>query len=223
MTAVHPGSLVAELTLAPPDGQLPLKDYAEQALTAICNWDGSQDSTLPTAVTDRLCDIPSALPVDVRLWLGSADFPRKTEIRRLRPTAHHLPQSEEALLYGWLKEVNWHRYTAQLHDYTGSYVRLRFAPEHAQNMQRLATQHVEVRGRGQFNRKGDWTTISVEQITAARSWGEPFDIDEFLNDPDPKIFNPDNLVTASEPFDVDEFVRVIHAGRDEGRKEQSDC
>ena len=90
-------------------------------------------------------------------------------------------------------------------------------------MQRLATQHVEVRGRGQFNRKGDWTTISVEQITAARSWGEPFDMDEFLNDPDPKIFNPDNLVTASEPFDVDEFVRVIHAGRDEGRKEQSDC
>ena len=91
LTAVHPGSLVAELTLAPPDGQLPLKDYVEQALTAICNWDGSQDSTLPTAVTDRLCDIPSALPVDVRLWLGSVDFPRKTEIRRLRPTAHHLP------------------------------------------------------------------------------------------------------------------------------------
>ena len=35
----------------------------------------------------------------------------------------------------------------------------------------------------------------------------------------PKIFDPDNLVTASEPFDVDEFVAIIHAGRDEGRKD----
>ena len=139
LTAVRPGSLVAELTLAPPDGQLPFEDYVEQALTAICNWDGSQDSTLPTAVTDRLCDMPSALPMDVRLWLGSAETPRRIEITRPRP--------------------------------------------------------------------------------AARSWGEPFDMDEFLNDPNPKIFDPDNLVTASEPFDVDEFVAIIHAGRDEGRKD----
>ena len=49
--------------------------------------------------------------------------------------------------------------------------------------------------------------------------GQPFDMDEFLNDPNPKIFDPDNLVTASEPFDVDEFVGIIHAGRDEGRKD----
>ena len=139
LTAVRPGSLVAELTLAPPDRQLPFEDYAEQALTAICNWDGSQDSTLPTAVTDRLCDIPSARPMDVRLWLGSAETPRRIEITRPCP--------------------------------------------------------------------------------AARSWGEPFDMDEFLNDPNPKIFDPDNLVTASEPFDVDEFVGIIHAGRDEGRKD----
>ena len=139
LTAVRPGSLVAELTLAPPDGQLPFEDYAEQAFTAICNWDGSQDSSLPTAVTDKLCDMPSALPMDVRLWLGSAETPRRIEITRPRP--------------------------------------------------------------------------------AARSWGQPFDMDEFLNDPNPKIFDPDNLVTASEPFDVDEFVAIIHAGRDEGRKD----
>ena len=219
LTAVRPGSLVAELTLAPPDRQLPFEDYAEQAFTAICNWDGSQDSSLPTAVTDRLCDMPSALPIDVRLWLGSAETPRRIEITRPRPAARSVPQSEEALLYGWLKEVNWYRGTAQLHDYSGSYVRLRFTGEHAQNMQRLARQHVEIRGHGKFNQSGDWTTVSVEQIAAARSWEQPFDMDEFLNDPNPKIFDPDNLVTASEPFDVDEFVGIIHAGRGEGRKD----
>ena len=89
-------------------------------------------------------------------------------------------------------------------------------------MQRLATQFVEVRGRGQFDQKGNWTNVTVEQIASTRSWREPFDMDEFLNEPDPKIFDPDNLVTASEPFDVDEFIRIIHDGRDEGRKESSD-
>ena len=223
LTAARPGSLVAELTLAPPDGQLHLQDYAEQALNAICNWDGNQDSTLPAVVTDSLCNMPSALPADVRLWLGSVHNPRKTEIRRPRRAADGGPQSEEAFLQGWLKEVNWYRGTAQLHDYTGTYVSLRFTAEHAQDMLRLATQHVEVRGGGQFNSSGDWTTVSVEEITATRSWREPFSLDKFLNDPNPKIFDPDKLVTASEPFDVDEFIRIIHAGRDVGREELSDC
>ena len=166
LTAVRPGSLVVELTLAAPDRQLPLENYAEQAVKAIYGWDGSQDSTLPPAVTDRLCDIPSALPADVRLWLGSADILRKTEIKRSSTAARPVPQSEEALLQGWLREVNWYRGTAQLYDYTGSYVRLRFSEEHAQDMQRLATQFVEVRGRGQFDPKGNWTNVTVEQIAS---------------------------------------------------------
>ena len=219
LTAVLPGSLVAELTLAPPDGQLRLEDHAEQAFTAICNWDGSEDSTLPPAVSDRLYEIPAALPEDVRIWLGSAETRRKIEITRPRPAARSVSQNEEALLYGWLKEVNWHRGTAQLHDFTGSYGRLSFTDEHAQDMQRLATQYVEIRGRGQFNQSGNWTTVSVEEITLTRSWREPFSVDEFLNESSPPIFDPDNLVTASEPFDVDEFVGIIHAGRDEGGKE----
>ena len=123
---------------------------------------------------------------------------------------------EDALLYGWLKEVNRHTGTAQLHDYSSSYVRLRFGGECAQDMLRMATQFVEIRGRGRFSQSGDWTTVGVEEITAARSLGEPFDMEQFLNDPDPKTFDSDNLVTASEPFDVDEFVRNIHADHEEG-------
>ena len=126
---------------------------------------------------------------------------------------------EDALLYGWLKEANWHRGIAQLQDYSGSYVRLRFGDAYAQDMKRLATQYVEIRGRGRFDQSGDWTTVAVKEISAARALGEPFDMEQFLNDPNPKTFDSDNLVTASEPFDVDEFVRNVHADCDEGRKE----
>lgn len=219
LTAVRPGSLVAELTLTPSDGQLPLENYGEQAVEAICSWDGIQDSTLPQAVTDRLRDIPSALPEDVRFWVGGADRRRKTEIKRPSPTSRSVQESEEAHLQGWLREVNWYRGTAQLYDYTGSYVRLRFSEEHAQDMLRFATQYVEVHGHGKFDQDENWTNVTVEQIASTPSWREPFDLEEFLNDPDPKVFDPDNLITASEPFDVDEFIQIIHAGRDEGRKE----
>ena len=50
---------------------------------------------------------------------------------------------------------------------------------------------------------------------ADRHWSEPFDLEKFLNDPNPKIFDPDKVVTASEPFDVDEFLRFVHHMRDD--------
>ena len=52
--------------------------------------------------------------------------------------------------------------------------------------------------------------------------GELFDLEAFLNAPNPRIFDPERVVTASEPFDVDEFVRVIHEGRDIGSGEPTD-
>ena len=49
------GSLVAELTHAPPDGkQLRIENYGPQAFEALRNWDGTEDSTLPRTVTDSL-------------------------------------------------------------------------------------------------------------------------------------------------------------------------
>jgi hypothetical protein len=61
----------------------------------------------------------------------------------------------------------------------------------------------------------------VEEIQGARSWNEPFNLEAFLNDPNPKIFDPDKVIRASEPFDVHEFIRVIREGRDVGREEDS--
>ena len=122
--------------------------------------------------------------------------------------------AEEALLAGWLKEVNWHRGTAQLHDAAGGYVSLRFNPPLADEMRRLATQYVEVRGSGRFDDQDEWTTVHVEQLQETATRSEPFDLEAFLNNPEPKRFNPDEVV----PIDLTDeeweaFKRAIHEGR----------
>ena len=59
------------------------------------------------------------------------------------------------------------------------------------------------------------TSVHVEQLSETRSGSEPFDLDASLNDRNPKLFDPNDVVTASEPFDVDEFLRGIYEARDE--------
>lgn len=86
-------------------------------------------------------------------------------------------------------------------------------------MRLLATDYVEVRGSGQFDSHGDWKTVLAHQVTATRSNHQPFDLEAFLRDPNPKSLDPDKVVTASEPFDVDEFIRTIHQGRDVEQEE----
>ena len=52
------------------------------------------------------------------------------------------------------------------------------------------------------------------RISRSTSEPEPFELDKFLNNPNPKRLDPDRVVTASEPFNVDDLVRTIHEGRD---------
>ena len=176
---------------------------------------------MPGAVVDRLRKIPSGLPKDMRLWLGDAEDFRRVEIRRKGWIMRPRLEVEEALVYGWLKMVNWDRRTAQLHRYRDRYVPLRFDPDLDDEMRRFATQFVEIRGKGLINRNDRWQWIWVEQIVETPSWNDPFDMEAFLNNPNPKIFDPETIVTASEPFDVDEFIRTIYQGRDAGQEESS--
>ena len=223
LTAIGTGSFIATLTLKPPpDGQSYVEEFGPRALDGLLSWDGREDSTLPRAVTDKLYEMPAALPEDARLWLGSVDGRRKVEVRRAERVATAQATAEVALLRGWLREVNWDRLTAQLHDSTGSYVRLRFAASLYDDMRRLATEFVEVRGEGRFNPHDERTSVHVERISGTRSGREPCDLESVLHDPHPKRFDPEQVITGSEPFDVDEFVRVIHEGRDVGRKESSE-
>ena len=121
---------------------------------------------------------------------------------------------ESATLYGRFEAVNVDKRTAQLHRYGDEgYVSLRFAEPLDREMVRLATRYVEVRGVGKFDDAGDWTTVRVDAINAADTGGEPFDLDAFLNDPNPKIFRSESVIRASEPFDVDAFNRSIREGR----------
>ena len=102
---------------------------------------------------------------------------------------------EEALLYGWLKEVNRHNGSAQLHQAVGPYIRLSFDADLDAEMLRLATQYVEMRGLGIFNQDDRWKAVRVEEVRATRSWREPFDLDAFLSEPNPKTFDPDRIIT----------------------------
>ena len=226
LSDTRPGSFVAKLTLDPATVDSGTsKGYGERALDAFHRWDGGYDSTLPETVVDRLWKMSSKLPEGVRVWLGDAEAPRRVVIASGDGFSEHVvypaPKAEEALVYGRLKMVNWDKRTAQLHRYGGRYVPLRFEASLDDEMRRLANQFVEVKGEGRFNLNDEWQSIRVEEITATRSRSEPFDMEAFLGNPNPKVFDPETVVTASEPFDVDEFIRVIREGRDVGQEEPS--
>lgn len=221
LLGTSPGSLVAALGLAPPGGtQIRSKNLGREALRVILDSEGVDDPALPQPVRECFVAMEADLsPEIVAVSLGGAGGARGMRIerrshkrRRRRETEH-----EQVLLYGLLMEVNWEQRTAQLHEPYGDndrYVPLRFKLALGGDMQRLATQYVEVRGRGRFGNDDRWSSVQVEEMQGVRSLWEPFDREAFLNDPNPKIFRSEDVVGAVEPFDVDEFLRVIREGRD---------
>ena len=220
LVEIRPDSFVADLVLkAPRDGQHHLDDFGAKAIEALQAWNGTDNSELPSDVEDTLHGTAARLSEGVQLWFGNRENPRRVHVQRRPAAARATSGLTEALLHGWLYEVNWDKGTAQLHEHSGEYVRLRFARDFYEDMLRHATRYVEVRGRGQFNDNDQWTTVEVQQIKAARGWVEPFDVEAFLNAPNPKTFDPDKMVTASEPFDVDEFIRGIREGREVRRED----
>ncbi len=209
------GSLVAELALdSPPKDKNTMTAYGERAFESLHNWDGSENSTLPPEVVDRLFAIPQKLPENVHLWLGNEERPCRVEVRRPVRTIERMGRPEEAQLYGWLKAVNWNRRIAQLHRYGESRVQLRFSSTLDEVMRRFAMQYVEVKGRGTFNEKERWRSIQVEQVRSADTKGKPFDIETFQREPSTRVYCGDQILRASQPFDVDEFNRIIREGRD---------
>ena len=220
LVEMRSGSLVADLVVeAPPDGQHYLDSFGDRAIEALQAWNGGGSSDLPSDVADTLHATAARLPEGVQLWFGNRENPRRVQVQRRSTAGRTASGPTEALLHGWLYEVNWDKRTAQLHEYSGEYVQLRFAPDLHEDMLRLATRFVEVRGRGRFNDNGEWTSVEVQLLKAARALADPFDVDAFLKDPNPKVFDPGTAVTASEPFDVDAFIRGIRDGREVQRED----
>ncbi len=158
-------------------------------------------------------DLNENLSVEA-LFAGRPSVQRQGLDKRQRETKP-MGLDESALVEGRLMEVNWACGTAELHYIPQRIVPLRFDPTLNDDMRRLATQYVEIRGRGRFNDNDEWDIIYVEQITGTRSWSEPFDLEAFRNDPNPKIFDPDKVVTidlTEEEWEA--FHRAICEGRD---------
>ena len=218
LAPTRPGSYIAELTQErPPGPQEAKRNHGEEAIAALGEWDGRDDSTLPRQVTKCLYETAAALSPPTELWLGAGAKHKRVKVKRFRDAVSNLVdvRTEEALLQGWLDEVNWDKGTAQLRDYEGEHVRLRFDSSLGDDMLRLATQYVEVRGDGTFSQRGDWNTVYVSELRETQSWRKPFDLDAFLSDPDAKVFDPDETVTIELTEDEwESFNRAILEGRE---------
>ena len=119
-------------------------------------------------------------------------------------------ESEPALMYGRLVEVDPEEGTAVLSVYRDCRVTLWLAADEVGDALKLKQKFVKVSGQGWLDKSDQWIAVVVEEI------GPPDpqrSIDEILNDPNPKIFDPELAVRASEPFDVDDFLRAIYEGR----------
>ena len=227
LTGTSPGSLVAELSLAESNG-LDLKDgYGQQAIVLLLE---EKDADLwPENVAKEWFRIGQDLSPEVDIVSlehpssgQRKEFPLRWEetIPRALGAAPRrsglASATEAALVYGRLRAVDWVERTAKLVPYRGRPVNLRFDADHDRQMLELAMQYVAVRGHGEFDNRDQWRYIQVEEMQGTRSWNEPFNLEAFLNDPNPKVFDPDKVIRASEPFDVDEFIHFIRSSREDG-------
>ena len=213
---ISPGAANIQLKLAhAPNGQHPHDGYGPRALRAILDWPNNASPALPEDVTNQLSSIGEGLSPEISVvWLGDPSSDRRLEFRRAERDQPQQSLDAKALLHGWLKEVNWAQGTAQLHEHEDKYVQLRFDATLNYEMRRLATQYVEVRGRGQFNKADSWHIVHVEQISGTRSWREPFDLELFHNNPSPKLFDPDKMVTIDlTDEEWESYNRAIREGR----------
>lgn len=215
LRGTSPGSLTAELALAPPEEvEQNVDDVGQRALKAILSF-AVDSGSIPRAAANHLRSIGTDLSADVEsVWLGDARDRRQISFECRGRPARVASATEAAVLHGWLTMVNWATRKAQLHDSGGGNVALRFESALDDQMVKLATRYVKVKGAGRFDKRGRWTTVTVESIHDARSWDEPFDLKSLIEEPVGEAFDPKTVVTAEEPFDVEDFIDAIHRGRD---------
>lgn len=128
----------------------------------------------------------------------------------------HLGEPEPALVRGRLVDVDAKNGTAILSAYVDSRIPLRFDASQEVEMLKLEQKFVKVKGHGWFNKDDQWIIVVIEDIEHPAN--KAFDLDEFLNDPNPKIFDPDKvppMVMSDDEWEA--FDRAIREGR--GRHE----
>lgn len=146
------GSVEAELVVSTEsDNGQPPADHG-LAVERLLDWredSGDGGDQFPPIVAEELAAIGSDLsPAVSAVRLADPVSGRCMELRRKEPAEPLGEPIEDAWLHGWLKEVNWHDRTAQLHVGDGTLVPLCFDESLDWEMLRLATSFVHIRGRG---------------------------------------------------------------------------
>lgn len=131
-------------------------------------------------------------------------------------------QVENAIIWGYLRAVDWTNKTARLERIMGKPVPLKFGDELAEDMRRFATKYAQIRGEGVIGPDDEWVSVNVTSIEGDRDPYKPFDMEEFLAQPrKPFDFKALPQLPPDDDFDVDDFNRIIREGRNVGlgRKE----
>ncbi len=215
-----PGSLEAHFEVGRhTNGQAALEDHTDEAVTRILNSQNGGTDTLPDAAKEALRSINDVLPADIEtVTIGEPNSKNRLRFtRRVNSRQQSRGAEEEALLFGWLREINWAQGTAQLHDWGGDHVNLSFDTLLADDMRQFATEFVRIGGLGRIDESDSWGRVRIREIAPAGSFNtKPFDLEAFLNDPSPKIFDPDKLVKIDlSDEEYESFVRAIEEGRGE--------
>ncbi len=127
----------------------------------------------------------------------------------------HLGEPEPALIHGRLVEVDTQKGTAILSAYLDSRIPLRFDGSLEKEMLMLEKKFVKAKGHGWFNDEDRWIVVFVEEIAPPPP---PRTIEDIVNDPNPKLFDPDKvppMVMSDEEWEA--FDRALRESR--GRRE----
>ena len=107
-----------------------------------------------------------------------------------RKEFQHPGKQEQALIHGRLEDVDAKRGTATLSAYVDSRIPLRFDASLEGAMLKLERKFVKVEGHGWFDDDDRWIAVVVEEIAPPPP---PRTAEEILNDPNPKVFDPDKI------------------------------
>lgn len=128
--------------------------------------------------------------------------------------SHKQKVIERALMHGRLKNVSLRYRTAELHRYNEKPVPLRFDAKLDHKMIRLRNRYIKVEVRGVINADDEWESVHVKDANDKPYGKKSFDLEAFRNNPNPKIFDPDNMVTIDlTEEEWEEFDRAIRESR----------
>ena len=146
--------------------------------------------------------------VEAMLWRGE----RRREMNKR--DRHKSEVIERALLHGQLKNVSLRYGTAELHRYNEKPVPLRFDTKMDHKMIRLRNKYIEIEGRGVINKNDRWENIHVTDANDEPYGKKSFDLEAFRNNRNPKVFDPDNMITIEMTDEEwESFDRAIHESR----------